>query len=100
MHAPHKPNSTPEPHVVPLALPTSARPFTLGRLRGHLTELRTTCPVCGQGIYSLEKQIAKHGADFGIVDWMLSLTCAVRLATPEKCAVGLVDMERVVRRLR
>jgi hypothetical protein len=91
-----------EPSPTP-GMPSSARPFTLGRLRGHLTELRVACPLCNrQGVYSLEKQIAQHGAGLAILDWLLRLTetCPVRAEKPAECAAGMVDMEKVLKRLR
>jgi hypothetical protein len=84
-------------------LPTVAKPRTLGALRGHLAELRVACPLCNrQGVYNLEKQIAQHGFDMPILDWLLGLTtdCDVRAMTPEQCAAGMVDMEKALRRLR
>ena len=104
MHTPAGGHMNPDPHGPPrLDLPSSGRAFTLGRLRGHLTELRVACPLCNRkGVYSLEKQIAQHGSDMSILDWLLGLTtnCDVRAKTPERCAAGMVDMEKVVRRLR
>jgi hypothetical protein len=83
--------------------PFGTRPRMLKQLRGHLTELRVACALCNrQGVYSLEKQIEQHGADLLILDWMLSLTtdCPVRAGNPEQCAAGMIDMEKVLRRLR
>jgi hypothetical protein len=83
--------------------PFSTQPRTLRQLRGHLTELRVACPLCNrQGIYRLEKQIEKHGPNLPILEWLLGLTvdCPVRVATPEKCGAGMIDMEKVLRRLR
>lgn len=108
VHRPHGAHFNPDPHPAREPsprpdLPSSRRAFTLGRLRGHLTELRIACPLCNrQGVYSLEKQIAQHGGDMAIVDWLLGLTtnCEVRAKTPEQCAAGMVDIEKVLRRLR
>jgi hypothetical protein len=108
VHRPLSEHFNPNPHPdressSSPSLPSSARPFTLGRLRGHLTVLRVACPLCHrQGVYSLEKQIALHGFDISILDWLLGLTtnCAVRAKTPEQCAAGMVDIEKVLRRLR
>jgi hypothetical protein len=37
-----------------------------------------------------------------ILDWLLGHTadCPVRAKTPELCAAGMVDMEKVLKRLR
>jgi hypothetical protein len=83
--------------------PFGTRPRTLGQLRGHLMDLRVACPRCNrQGVYNLEKQIAQHGPETAIIDWLLGLTtdCPVRVATPAECAAGMVDMEKVLKRLR
>jgi hypothetical protein len=97
-------NPDPHPNREPTPdLPSSGRAFTLGRMDGHLTDLRVACPYCNrQGVYNLEKQIALHGPDFRILDWMMLITgdCKVLAETPEKCAAGLIDLEHVIRRLR
>lgn len=104
MRPPADGHMNPDPFGLPKpALPSSARAFTLGRLADYLTELRIACPYCNrQGVYNLEKQIALHGPNFRILDWMMLIAgdCKVLAETPEKCAAGLIDMEKVVRRLR
>ena len=108
VHRPHGAHFNPDPHPTGEPsprpdLPSSGRTFTLGRLRGHLTELRIACPLCNrQGVYHLEKQIAVHGGDCTILDWMMIITgdCKVLAETPEKCAAGMIDMEKILRRLR
>jgi hypothetical protein len=51
VHRPLGEHFNPDPHperepAPTPSLPSSARPFALGRLRGHLTELRVACPLC------------------------------------------------------